>query len=489
MARRRKHVATGDSATGDSYDNFNARVGTQANNQHAGSTYRPNYTSRNRLVIEWAYRSSWIIGAAVDAIPDDMTKKGVRITSEMDPERVKRLMSMLDEYQIWDRLNETLKWSRLYGGAVNFIMIDGQNPKYPLDMRKIGKGSFKGLLTLDRWMINPQLTRRIKDLCPDLGKPEFYDIVTTAQGIPPWTVHYSRLLRFDGVKLPYQQALTENEWGMSIVERIFDRLTIYDSTAVGAGQLAYKAHLRVVKVKELRKLIALGGKPLEALYKHFEMVRSMQTNEGLTLLDDQDSFEAHQYAFGGLADLIAEFKEEISAATGIPLVRLFGQSPKGFSTGDTDLVNYYDRVDAQQDRKLRPVLRMIFDVMHRSEFGEPLPDDFDFVFNPLWQMSDVDRSTVAMNTVNAISTAVNGLGMSLKAALTDLRNSSQVTGIGASITDEDINDADNEPPPPPTTSSQLEKPERPSGDPVSNQSTQDSARGGGPGKWRIRWFK
>ncbi|MGF5732235.1 hypothetical protein ACQE9B_20975, partial [Klebsiella pneumoniae] len=74
---------TGRVATADSYDNFVARVGMQQPNQHAASTYRANYTSRNRLLIEWAYRSSWIIGAAVDSKADDMTKKGVRITSEI----------------------------------------------------------------------------------------------------------------------------------------------------------------------------------------------------------------------------------------------------------------------------------------------------------------------------------------------------------------------------------------------------------------------
>ncbi|OVH44765.1 hypothetical protein B8009_24610, partial [Klebsiella pneumoniae] len=206
---------TGRVATADSYDNFVARVGMQQPNQHAASTYRANYTSRNRLLIEWAYRSSWIIGAAVDSKADDMTKKGVRITSEIDPKRRGILESRFDELQLWDCINETLKWSRLYGGAVALILIEGQAPLTPLVLDKVGKGSFKGLAVLDRWMINPQLTRRIKALGPNLGKPEFYDIVTTAQGLPAWTVHHSRLIRMDGVKLPYQQKITENEWGMS----------------------------------------------------------------------------------------------------------------------------------------------------------------------------------------------------------------------------------------------------------------------------------
>jgi hypothetical protein len=109
---------TGRVATADSYDNFVARVGMQQP-WHAASTYRANYTSRNRLLIEWAYRSSWIIGAAVDSKADDMTKKGVRITSEIDPKRrgswSRGLMS-----QLWDCINETLKWSAVWrGGSAN----------------------------------------------------------------------------------------------------------------------------------------------------------------------------------------------------------------------------------------------------------------------------------------------------------------------------------------------------------------------------------
>jgi hypothetical protein len=78
MAKQAKRVATADS-----YDNFIARVGMQQPNQHAASTYRANYTSRNRLLIEWAYRSSWIIGVAVDAIADDMTKKACALPARL----------------------------------------------------------------------------------------------------------------------------------------------------------------------------------------------------------------------------------------------------------------------------------------------------------------------------------------------------------------------------------------------------------------------
>lgn len=297
MARNKQASRRTVQATADGYENFVARVGMQTPNQHSASTYRANFTSRNRMLVEWSYRSSWLIGEAVDAIPDDMTRKGIRITSEIDAKDRGTLEAQLDQLQIWDALNDVLKWSRLYGGAVGFIMIEGQAPMAPLRLETIGEGKFKGILPLDRWMINPVLTRRIKEMGPNLGKPELYDVVTTATGIPAWRIHHSRLIRFDGVTLPFQQKMTENEWGMSVVERIWDRLTAFDSATVGAAQLVYKAHLRTYKVEKLRELIALGGPAFEALLKNIDLIRQFQSNEGMTLMDAKDTFETHQYSF------------------------------------------------------------------------------------------------------------------------------------------------------------------------------------------------
>ncbi len=83
---------------------------------------RANFTSRNRMLVEWSYRSSSLIGEAVDAIPDDMTRKQVFASlPEIDAKDRIFPRSATDQLQIWDALNDVLKWSRLYGGAVGFI--------------------------------------------------------------------------------------------------------------------------------------------------------------------------------------------------------------------------------------------------------------------------------------------------------------------------------------------------------------------------------
>lgn len=271
---------------------------------------------------------------------------------------------------------------------------------------------------------------------------------------------------------------------MSVVERIFERIEAFDTATAGTTQLIHKAHLRTYSIEGLRQILATGGDLEKGLMRHMDMIREFQTIEGMTIMDAKDTFATHSYSFAGIADVLLRFAEQVSGATGIPLVRLFGQSPAGFNTGDGDLENYYSRVNSLQERRLRRHIRWLLDISWRSLFGEPLPDDFTFEFNKLWEMSDVDRATMANNVVTALGTAVRDLGMPPAAALNDLRNISDVIGIGGSVTDKDIEDAktqweEDEPetsPPPPF------------GDPVSKKPVGDSKPDRADRRWYLRWF-
>ncbi|SPP31668.1 hypothetical protein ARAF_0810 [Arsenophonus endosymbiont of Aleurodicus floccissimus] len=62
-------------------------------------------------------------------------------------------------------------------------------------------------------------------------------------------------------------------------------------------------------------------------------------------------------------------------------------------------------------------------------------------------MSDMDKSTVAVNMINALNAAQDGGMLSVKAAMFSLRDLSDVISIGSTITDDDINHAEDEAPP------------------------------------------
>ncbi|MDQ0437972.1 phage-related protein (TIGR01555 family) [Kaistia dalseonensis] len=378
-----------------------------------------------------------------------MTRAGIDIVSDGAPDDLGKVNEAFVDLGIWERLSETIKWSRLYGGALAVLLIDGQDVGTPLRFDTIKRGQFKGLLVLDRWMVTPELAEEVKELGPDLGRPAFYTVTANAPAYRGKKIHYSRVIRLDGVELPYWQRISENGWGISVLERLYDRMVAFDSTSTGVAQLVYKAHLRTVSVDGLREILAAGGAPEAALIKQFEMIRLMQSNEGLTLIDAKDTFEAHNYTFSGLSDVLLQFAQQLSGALQIPLVRLFGQSPAGLNaTGESDIRNYYDGIAAQQKSKLRGGVSKILDLAWRSSIGGNPPSSYSFVFNSLWLMSDTEKATIAVGVTGAVAQAYEAGIVDRETAMRELRQSADVTGVWTNITDEEIQAADDDPPEP-----------------------------------------
>lgn len=431
----------------DSVTNMVARLGWGAGNQFSASRYSFDYLSRNRTELEAAYRTSWIVGAAVDNPAEDMTQAGIEIGAGMEPDDKQLLMATLRDLGIWNQLCSCIKWGRLFGGCGGMLMIDGQDPATPLNIDAIGKDAFKGILPLDRWMVIPSMTDLVTEYGPSFGLPVFYNVVTSAQGLPQFKIHHTRLLRFIGNALPYYQRQWDMYWGESVIERIHDRLIAFDSTSQGMAQLVYKAHLRTYSVPKLRELISSGGPMFDAFTKQMNLIRGWQTNEGMTVIDAEDKFETHQYAFGGMADVLLQFGQQISGAIEQPLVRLFGQSPAGLnSTGESDIRNYYDGIKKKQERDLRHPLTIVLDVLSMSKLGKRLPPGSDFKFVPLWQVSDKEKSDIANTTSQAVAGAFAEGIIGRKTAMQELRASSTTTGIFGNITDEQIEDAEEDPP-------------------------------------------
>ena len=435
----------------DGFDNFISRLGLNNDNTLSGGTYDFNLVTRNRLLLEASYRGSWIVGAVVDSVAEDMTRSGIEINTD-DSADLSEFEKSMTRLSIWQSLSSLIKWGRLYGGAIAVLQIDGQNMSTPLDLDTIAQGQFKGLAIFDRWMVNPLLSPVIQN-GPQIGLPVFYQLVNNPQAYDPTTptptgqitVHYTRCIRYTGIDLPFFQAITELMWGESILERLWDRLISFDNATLSSAQLIDRANLRTIGIDGLREIIAAGGEALAGLQAQFEMMRLMQVNEGLTLLDKNDDYQSTAYSFAGLSDMMLQFGQQLSGASGIPLIRLFGQSPAGLAaTGESDIRMYYDNINAQQEAKLRGPFEMLLKVMWRSTFGNPAPEDLEFTFTPLWQMTAMDKVANAKTTAETVSGVFEAGLISQQTAMKELKETSGDTGLFNNITDEDINSAEED---------------------------------------------
>src|SRR6185312_12636580 len=96
----------------------------------------------------------------------------------------------------------------------------------------------------------------------------------------------------------------------------------------------------------------------------------------------------------------------LSAASDIPATRFLGQSPGGLNaTGDSDLENYYGRLEGEQEQTLKPQLMQLLEVQGRSDIDRGFrAADCDINFPPLWSLSGLEAAQVrTADTTNVVS--------------------------------------------------------------------------------------
>jgi uncharacterized protein len=437
-----KAQATKWARTADSLQNFAANLGVGTDNLSSATGYGFNPITRIRILLEWIFRGSWLGGVAVNIPAEDMTRAGVDFLGKITPEDSEKLERAAVSLGLWQSIANTIKWSRLYGGCIAVMLIDGQDISSPLRLDAVGKGQFKGLLVLDRWQVDPSLSDLVTELGPQLGQPKYYSILVNAPALRGKRAHYSRCLRLEGYELPYQQKLMENLWGVSVFEPLYDRFLGFDTATTAVSQLIFRAYLRVVKIKGQREIIAAGGTMMNNLVAYVDFMRRYQSLEGITMLDAEDDAVAMTPpSFSGLRDAVMVLGEQLSGALQIPLTRMFGQAPAGLNaTGESDLRTYYDGVRQKQDQQLKVPVTMMYRAAAASE-GIRLDDSFGINFRSLWVLSDQDKAGIAQTDSATVVGAYNAGVISPQTALRELRQLSRVSGRFTNISDAEIDSA------------------------------------------------
>lgn len=393
MAKKRT-VKTADAAlamtrrpVGDGLENVVAGLGTDRDKRAYSVWADPRVLTRQEL--ESMYRGSWLAKRIVNAVADDMTREWLHVMFDDDSEASQFAIEQSEKrFAVKRKVNEALRWARLYGGSLVIIGTKDKDLSKPLDVRNIRKGDLRYLHVVDRWRVSPagSLNRDLES--PNFGMPDSYVIAeSTVQ------VHHTRALRFNGQKLPYFAWLRNAMWDDSELQHVMDSLMNCDTTTQGIATMLFESNVDVVKSEGLADVLA--RKDGEAvLTKRFQVAALLKSFNRMLLLDGSESYEKKQNSFANLDKVLEKFMIDVCGAADIPMTRLFGQSAAGLSaTGDNDVRNYYDMVSAKQEAELRPQLEYLYEVLVRSELGH-MPDDFRFDFNSLWQLSETEQATV-----------------------------------------------------------------------------------------------
>lgn len=389
LAKTNKPIAV---ATRDGLENVVAGLGTTHDKRFFNAWAIPRTLTRHEL--ENMYRGSWLAKRIVNAVADDMTREwGHYLFDDPEDESLPFAVEQtVKRLAIKSRVNEALKWARLYGGSLVILGVDdvrrSEDMQKPLRIETRGKNCLRYLRVVDRWRVSPA-DSGVTDLAdPDFGLPNEYIIAESSVRI-----HHSRVLRFNGQKLPYFPWMQNGMWDDSELQHVMDSLMNCDASTQAVASMLFESNVDVIKSPMITQLLATKDGEAKLL-KRFQVAAMMKSFNRTLVLDGAEEYEKKSNSFANLHDIINQFMVDVCGAAEIPMVRLFGQSAGGLNnTGDTDLTNYYDMIKSKQEADLQPQLDRLHELVCRSVFGN-VPKNFRFTFNSLWQMSEKEQAEI-----------------------------------------------------------------------------------------------
>lgn len=421
--------------TADAFGNTAARTGFGTLDLTQGTDYPLTRMSENYQLLTSLYRDNWIVQNIVELVPQDMCRKWFEVKTAADSKYLDALQRLIRKTHLRDKIADGLRWGRLYGGAVGLIMVKGQGDySKPLDLDLVLPGTFQGLHILDRWSgVFPEGSLVTDADDPDFGLPEYYTI-RDANETYITHVHHSRLVRFTGRALPWQEQVMAQYWGESEIESIFTDVVRRDNVAANIAALTFRANVEYREVEGLDQLLGVGNTEMQRRFWNTMAAQAtLRSNQGLQLINKGDQVHTEQYTFAGIADVYDRIMMDVAGAARIPVTKLFGRSPAGMNaTGEADTTNYYDYIDGERESKLRPVLEKLLPILCLSAWGA-IPDDVEIEFPPMETPDEEKNATIDEKKAGMIIASYNANLIDKETALKMLH---EVGGVFDKITDE-----------------------------------------------------
>ena len=382
-------------AIGDGLVNLVANLGT-ARDKAAHSGYAmPVMTEQDAAN---AYRSAWLPRKIVDIPAMDACRKW-RAWNAEDTE-VSALEAEEARLDVRGKLLQAHIKARLFGGAAIYIGTGESDPSKPLDPTRVGKGGIRHLNVLTRRVLQAGEADRDPE-SPRYGLPAFYTLSTGARHVD---IHPSRLVLLRGAELPDDELTPQLAgWGDSVLTAIYDEVRRADSTSANIASLVFEAKIDVIRIPNFMSMMADPVSEQQVLQR-LQLAAMAKGINGTLVLDKDEEYDQKTQEFGSLRDILLAFMQLVSGAADIPVTRLLGQSPGGLnSTGESDMRNYYDRIQSIQELELQPAMALLDECLIRSALGTRPPELF-YTWRSLWQTTDKERADIGKVTADTIKT-------------------------------------------------------------------------------------
>lgn len=341
-----------------------------------------------------------LIRAGCEMIADEMVEKGITLTTKgnNDPDtdkqaKLDRLNELITKINLLPTLRKAVSISKYYGGSLVYMDFDGidtasENLLNPLILTKneLRGKKLRRLKVIEPYNLSPGQYNAADPLQEYYFKPRYWFVMGKA-------VDASRFLPpVQENELPTILRPAYNFFGIPLAQIVLDAVAHFTECREAEARLLTKFSLTVFKTN-LNEQIFSGGDwaQIDNRVNNFVQYRS---NDGVMLIDkESEDIDIKSTSLAGVKDIVSQAMEIVAAYFNEPVTKMWGLTPSGFNTGESDLNNHYDHIASQQEKQLRDQIEYVLKVLQVQEWGE-IDNEITFTFNPLSEEKEESIATV-----------------------------------------------------------------------------------------------
>ena len=187
-----------------------------------------------------------------------------------------------------------------------------------------------------------------------------------------------------------------------------------------------------------------------------EMISLQVQAKGITktlLMDAAQEYNSHNATFAGVPELMREFQQECSGASGIPRSILFGNAEGGLNNkGEAESRIWSERVNSIQNQEFTPAMAKFDEALIWTALGRRPPDIY-YIWNNIWKPTkkeEADIGKVVAETIKILADTqlINSDALS-KSAVNMLTENGVMPGLESAM--EEAMRSENDPTTDPTS--------------------------------------
>lgn len=264
------------------------------------------------------------------------------------------------KHDLMHQMTEFVRLGRVFGIRIALFRIKGATPDFyanPFNIDGVGEGDYLGISQIDPQWCAPLLSEAGAS---DPASAHFYE--------PEWWLirgvkyHRSHLVIFRNGELPDILKPSYMYGGISVPQRIYERVYAAERTANEAPQLALAKRSMYLKTD----LAILLADP-ESAKNTLGQMAQYQDNYSIRVIDTDDEYGQHDVSLADFDTVVMTQYQIVSAASNVPATKLLGTTPKGFNaTGEHETQSYHEELETIQAHDLTRLVNRHHELVMRS---------------------------------------------------------------------------------------------------------------------------